>query len=69
MFMCVQSCMYRGVAIDIMLFNMIHADASAGVRRRFTNCLALMVWVSVAWIAYEMYFKVGPPYLSVCRPG
>ena len=29
------------------------------LRRRFTNCLALMVWVSVAWIAYEMYFKVG----------
>ena len=26
--------------------------------RRFTNTLALMVWVSVAWIAYEMYFKV-----------
>jgi hypothetical protein len=27
-------------------------------RRRFTNTLALMVWISVAWIAFEMYFKV-----------
>ena len=26
--------------------------------RRFTNALALMVWVSVAWTAYEMYTKV-----------
>ena len=26
--------------------------------RRFTNTLAIMVWLSVAWIAYEMYYKV-----------
>jgi len=26
--------------------------------RKFTNTLAVMVWISVAWIAYEMYFKV-----------
>lgn len=25
--------------------------------RRFTNTLALMVCVSIAWIMYEMYFK------------
>lgn len=31
---------------------------SGFLRRRFTNSLALMVWVSVAWIAYEMWFKV-----------
>lgn len=30
--------------------------------RRFTNILALMVWISVAWIAYEMYFKVTDQY-------
>ncbi|KAK9909695.1 hypothetical protein WJX75_006282 [Coccomyxa subellipsoidea] len=30
--------------------------------RRFTNSLALMVWVSVAWIAYEMWFKVTDQY-------
>ena len=30
--------------------------------RRFTNSLALMVWISVAWIAYEMYFKVTDQY-------
>lgn len=50
-------------------FKTAQADASAWCGRRFTNCLALMVWVSVAWIAYEMYFKVGPLcYFSVCRP-
>ena len=27
--------------------------------RRFTNALAVWVWVSVAWVAYEMYFKVN----------
>ena len=30
--------------------------------RRFTNTLAIMVWLSVAWIAYEMYYKVRPPF-------
>ena len=32
--------------------------------RRFTNTLAIMVWLSVAWIAYEMYYKVRSPALS-----
>ncbi len=27
--------------------------------RRFTNALAVWVWVSVAWVAYEMYSKVS----------
>ena len=35
-----------------------HADNAAPLRRRFTNTLAIMVWLSVAWIAYEMYYKV-----------
>lgn len=30
--------------------------------RRFTNTLAVMVWISVAWIAYEMYYKVTDQY-------
>lgn len=30
--------------------------------RRFTNTLAVMVWISVAWMAYEMYFKVTDQY-------
>lgn len=32
------------------------------VCRRFTNTLAVMVWISVAWIAYEMYSKVTDQY-------
>lgn len=35
---------------------------SLRIGRRFTNALALMVWISVAWIAYEMYFKVTDQY-------
>lgn len=30
--------------------------------RRFTNALAVWVWVSVAWVAYEMYSKVTDQY-------
>ena len=33
---------------------------SAAACRRFTNTLAVLVWLSVAWIAYEMYYKVSP---------
>ncbi|KAK9846593.1 hypothetical protein WJX81_007332 [Elliptochloris bilobata] len=38
------------------------AGAKLDLYRRFTNTLALMVWASVAWIAYEMYFKVTDQY-------
>ncbi len=32
------------------------------MRRRFTNTLAVMVWVSVAWIALELYVRVTDQY-------
>ena len=37
--------------------------------RRFTNALAVWVWVSVAWVAYEMYSKVScaEVLLYVCQ--
>lgn len=38
------------------------ATSKLELYRRFTNTLALMVWVSVAWIAYEMYYKVTDQY-------
>ncbi|KAK9820340.1 hypothetical protein WJX72_009196 [[Myrmecia] bisecta] len=34
------------------------AGAKLELYKRFTNLLALLVWISVAWIAYEMYYKV-----------
>lgn len=43
----------------MLKFGTIFLSLKSGfLRRRFTNSLALMVWVSVAWIAYEMWFKV-----------
>ena len=38
------------------------AGAKLELYRRFTNTLAIMVWISVGWIAYEMYFKVTDQY-------
>lgn len=32
--------------------------------RRFTNALAAWVWISAAWVAYEMYTKVAAAVLS-----
>jgi len=34
------------------------AAAKLDLYRKFTNLLAVMVWASVAWIAYETYYKV-----------
>lgn len=33
--------------------------------RRFTNALAAWVWISAAWVAYEMYTKVAAAVLSL----
>lgn len=35
-----------------------NATVKLQLYRRFTNSLAAWVWVSVAWVAYEMYSKV-----------
>ena len=35
------------------------------IYRRFTNALAAWVWISAAWVAYEMYSKVSATVL--CR--
>ena len=37
-----------------------NATVKLQLYRRFTNSLAAWVWVSVAWVAYEMYSKVIP---------
>eukprot|EP00884_Botryococcus_braunii_P004856 jgi/Botrbrau1/14371/Bobra.0014s0026.1 len=37
------------------------AAAKLDLYRKFTNTLAVMVWVSVAWIALEMYVRVTDP--------
>ena len=34
------------------------AASKLDLYRKFTNLLAVMVWASVAWIAYETYYKV-----------
>lgn len=39
------------------------AHVAGSLCRRFTNTLAIMVWLSVAWIAYEMYYKVRGAWL------
>ena len=56
--------LYRCVPVNAGEIKKLHAFLTRACCRRFTNCLALMVWVSVAWIAYEMYFKV-PLFLLV----
>ena len=35
------------------------AASKLDLYRKFTNLLAVMVWASVAWIAYETYYKVS----------
>lgn len=36
-----------------------NATVKLQLYRRFTNALAAWVWISAAWVAYEMYSKVG----------
>lgn len=36
-----------------------NATTKLQLYRRFTNALAVWVWLSVAWAAYETYFKVS----------
>lgn len=42
-----------------------NATGKLQLYRRFTNALAAWVWVSVAWVAYEMYLKVNQ-VMSFC---
>ena len=36
-----------------------NATVKLQLYRRFTNALAAWVWISAAWVAYEMYTKAG----------
>ena len=36
-----------------------NATVKLQLYRRFTNALAAWVWISAAWVAYEMYSKAG----------
>ena len=47
-----------------------NATGKLQLYRRFTNALATWVWVSVAWVAYEMYLKVSTAvsFCSYCKP-
>jgi len=43
-----------------------NATGKLQLYRRFTNALAAWVWVSVAWVAYEMYLKVNQVMSFFC---
>lgn len=43
------------------------ATAKLALYRRFTNTLAVAVWASIAFIAYETYAKVTDPYAERWR--
>ncbi len=43
-----------------------NATGKLQLYRRFTNALAAWVWVSVAWVAYEMYLKVNEVMSILC---
>ena len=43
------------------------ATAKLALYRRLTNALAVMVWASIAFIAYETYAKVTDPYAERWR--
>lgn len=43
------------------------AAAKLDLYRRFTNALAVMVWSSIAFIAYETYAKVTDPFAARWR--
>ena len=52
----------RSVHLTACSTSVLGVEIGDPLCRRFTNTLALMVWISVAWIAYEMYFKVTDQY-------
>ena len=50
---------FASVSATLRTLQSRNATGKLQLYRRFTNALAVWVWVSLAWIAYEMYFKVS----------
>ena len=50
---------FASVSATLRTLQSRNATGKLQLYRRFTNALAVWVWVSMAWIAYEMYFKVS----------
>jgi hypothetical protein len=53
---------FKSLSKTLAILQTRNATGKLQLYKRFTNTLALWVWISVAWIAYEMYYKVTDNY-------
>lgn len=51
---------FNSLSKTLRLLQSRNATGKLQLYRRFTNALAAWVWISIAWVAYELYSKVGP---------
>ena len=50
---------FTSLSATLKTLQLRNATGKLQLYRSFTNALAAWVWVSVAWVAYETYSKVG----------
>lgn len=53
---------FQNLSKTLRLLQFRNATGKLQLYRRFTNALAAWVWISIAWVAYELYSKVQSFY-------